>query len=529
MNSVDALTASGQARVQVGNITNNYSESATNQCLRDLRLTDPRDDKKRIEQTKGGLFRDSYHWIFDNADFRRWRDDLQSRLLWIKGDAGKGKTMLLCGIIDELESAADTGQLSYFFCQGTDSQLNSATAVVRGLVYLLVSRYPCLMSPLEKKYDEAGKRLFEDQNAFYALRDIFNAILRDLGLTGAYFVIDALDECEHDLPLLLEIIKETTTASLPIKWIISSRNRPDIERHLTLHDSRIRLSLELNAQHVSHAIELYIDHKVSQLKVIEHERTIQDQVITQMRQKAEGTFLWVALVFQELQNVFLSWDVLPLLEEIPTGLTPLYHRMMVQVERRRQFGICRHVLSAVTLARRPLYLPELPILAGIEGISHINELETIIHLCGSFITIRASKVYLIHQSAKEYLQASDKIFPSSRQPAHRGLFFRSLRALSRTLKKDIYGLRHRGFLAVEVQPPEPNPLGAVGYSCVYWVDHLLDAQNPDHHNKLSGKEETEIYGFLKTDFTHWLESLSLLGELPDGVASIRRLLYTIQV
>jgi len=50
-------------------------------------LTDPRDDKARIEQTKGGLLKDSYKWILDDRDFRRWRDDEHSRLLWIKGDA----------------------------------------------------------------------------------------------------------------------------------------------------------------------------------------------------------------------------------------------------------------------------------------------------------------------------------------------------------------------------------------------------------------------------------------------------------
>jgi hypothetical protein len=31
------------------------------ECIRHLRLTDPRDDKKRIEETKGGLLEDSYH------------------------------------------------------------------------------------------------------------------------------------------------------------------------------------------------------------------------------------------------------------------------------------------------------------------------------------------------------------------------------------------------------------------------------------------------------------------------------------
>ena len=40
-------------------------------CLQDLRLTDPRDDKKRIQDTKGGLLKDSYLWILQNSEFRQ--------------------------------------------------------------------------------------------------------------------------------------------------------------------------------------------------------------------------------------------------------------------------------------------------------------------------------------------------------------------------------------------------------------------------------------------------------------------------
>ena len=39
------------------------------QCLKYLRLTDPRDDKTRIERTKGGLLEDLYRWVLDNPDF----------------------------------------------------------------------------------------------------------------------------------------------------------------------------------------------------------------------------------------------------------------------------------------------------------------------------------------------------------------------------------------------------------------------------------------------------------------------------
>jgi hypothetical protein len=73
--------------------------------------------------------------------------------------------MLMCGIIDELrKSRPKTGHLS-FFCQATDLRINSATAVLRGLLYLLVDQQPSLVLHVQKRHNHAGKALFEDANA----------------------------------------------------------------------------------------------------------------------------------------------------------------------------------------------------------------------------------------------------------------------------------------------------------------------------------------------------------------------------
>jgi hypothetical protein len=86
-------------------------------CVQDLYVTNPRDDKKRIEDTKGGLLADSCCWIFENFEYKQWRNNESHTLLWIKGDPGKGKTMLLCGVINELEkSVAKSALPCYFFC-----------------------------------------------------------------------------------------------------------------------------------------------------------------------------------------------------------------------------------------------------------------------------------------------------------------------------------------------------------------------------------------------------------------------------
>ncbi|SPO02440.1 uncharacterized protein DNG_05113 [Cephalotrichum gorgonifer] len=280
-------------------------EEKNEKCLADLCTTDPRKDKKRIQRTKGGLLKDSYKWILKNQNFRTWRQDHGSRLLWVKGNPGKGKTMLLCGIIDELEnSLAGSGLLSYFFCQGTDSQINNATAVLRGLIYLLVKQQTSLISHVREMYGPDGKPLFREMNAWDAFSESFEKILRDPSLKNTYLIIDALDECETDLPQLLKLIVHNSSASPRVKWIVSSRNRPEIEQQLKLHDSGTALSLELseNAEQVTHAVGAYIDFKVSTVPSLQDDDEERNQVRDIMCQKANGTFLWVALVIKELEN-----------------------------------------------------------------------------------------------------------------------------------------------------------------------------------------------------------------------------------
>src|ERR1700740_1493970 len=307
-------------------------------CLADLLLTDPRNEKSRIERTKGGLLSDSFRWILNNSEFQRWREGKQSQLLWIKGDAGKGKTMLMIGIIGELQQqvaklgkSSATEVLSYFLCQGTDSRLNTATAILRGIIYLLASERPFLISHLRKKYDHAGRKLFEDSSAFYCLADVFRQMVQDPKLKAAYLAVDALDECEEGLPQLLDLITSTVSTQSCIKWIVSSRNRDDIEQWLGFDDSHTRLSLELNADHILHAVDVYIDFKVSQLISLRNDKALQEQIQDQIRQKSGGTFLWVALVFEELRGA-LRRNLSRVLDRIPKGLTPFYDRMLNQIQ-----------------------------------------------------------------------------------------------------------------------------------------------------------------------------------------------------
>ncbi|KAF1830511.1 HET-domain-containing protein, partial [Decorospora gaudefroyi] len=503
-------------------------------CLRDLRSSDPRDDKKRIEDRKGGLLAGSYRWVLDNTTFQQWQQEPNSRLLWVKGDPGKGKTMLLCGIINELESSMPPSVLlSYFFCQADDVRINSATAVLRGLLHMLVTQQPSLASHVRKKYDHAGKAIFEDANAWVVLTEIFTSMMHDRELETTYLVVDALDECVADLPKLLDLIIRTSTSSPRVKWLVSSRNENHIKERLKSISDEAKLSLELrqNAEQVAQCVDAYIDHKLSCLELL-GEADLRKQVRDKLHRKANGTFLWVALVMQELEKPE-TWDPLAVVEEAPAGLRQLYDRMMEQIQRlsARNVDICQSLLCATAVAYRPLYLAEMGSLCRSAGRTTMvaETVRRIAAMCGSFLTVRNEQVYLVHQSAKDYL--SDKmqaaVLPSQGE-MHYKLFAQSLELLSSRLKRDMYHLVEPGCSIDEVRVPDPDPLETARYSCVHWIDHLYESKALI--SSVGGLQTADVVNdFLRKKYLYWLEGLSLCKSVGKGAVSMEKLWFLVQM
>jgi hypothetical protein len=507
---------------------------SSKRCIQDIHGTDPRDDKKRIEETKGGLLADSYRWILDNTTFQQWQRSQHSQLVWIKGDPGKGKTMLLCGIIDELHnSLPKTALLAYFFCQATDSRINSATAVLRGLLYMLVKQQPSLALHIRKRRDYTGKTLFEDANAWVALTEIFVDVLRDPGMSTSYLLIDALDECVTDLPKLLSFVAKQSSASSRVKWVVSSRNLPHIEEQLEPAGHKVRLSLELNAQSVSAAVNVFIQHKVSQLAwQKKYDKQTHDAVLERLTANADGTFLWVALVCQDLQATARR-NVLKKLDTFPPGLNALYERMMQQINVSDDAELCKQVLALIALVYQPITLEELVALAEpLEDIADEAEVREIIGVCGSFLSLREDTVYFVHQSAQDFLfaKAYDKIFPHGAEAVHYAIFSRSLAILSQTLQRDMYSLEALGIAIEDVQPPKPDPLVALRYPCVFWIDHLYDSKPKSWEDGVSNLQVTgAIDEFIKKKYLYWLEGLSLCRSIGKGVVLMAKLCSLVQV
>lgn len=528
---VGYVSLKDNARAHIGNVV--HIHEAEDRCLPDLRNTDPRDDKARIEAFKGGLLEDSYRWILKHSDFQQWLNDESSRVLWIRGDPGKGKTMLICGIVDELDKT--DSQLSYFFCQASDERINSATAVLRGLIYLIVDHQPPLLSHVQKRYKHVGDALFKDVNAWSALSEIFLNILKDMDANSqqTYIVIDALDECVTDLAKLLDFIAIKSAVFSHVKWIVSSRNRPDIQERLAT-TQQVSLCLEHNEDSISTAVSAYIKHQVEWLaQKKQYSETTKATVQQHLSSNSNNTFLWVALVCQNLEKMSLK-NTIQQLDEFPPGLDSLYKRMIEQIHNlgdASDVKFCCQILATVLHVYRPVTIAELGILIDCPDAELVHKA---IGLCGSFLVVREGQVYIIHQSAKDYLSgaAASTLLPSP-TAIHGVILSQSLQAMSASLQRNIYNLESPSLSTNEIKAPDADPLEAIRYSCIYWIDHFCDIFPQDgqipSQNLINEEQCQMVLLFFRKYFLYWLEALGLLGHIEDTVLSIIRLMSLLKV
>ncbi|KAF4498458.1 Vegetative incompatibility HET-E-1 [Fusarium agapanthi] len=465
---------------------------------------------------------------------RKLNED-ESNRLW---DPGKGKTMLLCGIIDRLDETTP-GLISCFFCQATRNHQNSATAVLRGIIWSLAHQHPALVSHVRSDFDSAGEQAFNGPNNWEILSSILRRMISDSSNRvpeGTTIVIDALDECTTDTKKLLDLIVDfCANKESQVRWIVSSRNWVEFQDAFikkTRASQRVIVSLEDNEQvkeSISKAVDAFIEYKVEELERIK-ETKLEAEVHNILAEKSSSTFLWVALACQKLLSSDIDdWQILDTLKGFPSGLKDLYRRIIQEVKDSSHASQCRDILAVATLVHRPLSLAELS--SSAQSLSqHSNRLDALkkqVLRCKGFLVATEDVVSFMHQSAKDFLLedqlAKEFIWEAEEEEqlsesilrGHHTILVAMLEMMKKTLKYDIYDLKKPG---AEVQyldaKDDLDPLSPVKYACCYWADHISIFYDKIAFSTLE---------FLKTSVLYWLEACSLLGKVPIALLAIQRL------
>ncbi|RMJ08777.1 hypothetical protein CDV36_011613 [Fusarium kuroshium] len=255
--------------------------------------------KAQFEDSAGSLPRGVCSWIFEDVRFRKFLADPQPQMLWIHGVTGRGKTMLLCGIIDGLRETTDKA-ISYSFFRRTNSGIISTTAVVRELIHHLVVERPWLLKYVQESYELSGKTLSGDLNSLEDFFYVLQIILSHASMTDTVLIIDDAHERTTEVGTLLRLI--ANASQIPSKLILSSHSSMSIMDFWGQSNFE-KIDLNLARGQISQAISAYASYRVDSLAARKHhEDSLRRNLYEYLVSNAYGNFLWVSMVCRNLEH-----------------------------------------------------------------------------------------------------------------------------------------------------------------------------------------------------------------------------------
>lgn len=383
--------------------------------MRDLYTSDYEGHKNRNPQRTA----ETCEWVFNHAKYINWESQHTSSLLWVSADPGCGKFVLASFLIDRFKSSRFQNTLPsticFFFFKDDNDEQNNAISAISSILHQLLAATSKFIKHAHEQYIIKGERLFRE------LRSLWNILLSaatDETSKQVICIIDGLDECQNtSRSEFLQLLSEFCTKSIrqsqartQLKILLLSRPYIFIEDALH-HPLTIRMKMEDESDLTVADIELMIKHRIS---IFGNKRNVskngQKQLIDRLISSAGQTFLWVSLVLADLESSLRTSEATleKLLDQISANLYALYETILGKSQNPKN---ARKILYVIFGAARPLSLEEMNVAFVIkpedrhyERLNLESAIETIIRkLCGFFVKVIDSKIYLVHQTAREFL------------------------------------------------------------------------------------------------------------------------------
>ena len=395
---------------------------------------------RNIERLEG-----TCEWFTKHHLFNHWRNTEGSSLLWVSADPGCGKSVLTRYLVDVILPSSKDGSekgtespartVCYFFFKDefTD-QKSSANALCSILRQLLQQNSNLVRTEILDQFASEGSKYTE---SFQSLWDNFLTASLDPAAGEVICVLDALDECQiQDCRQLIEAICNLYDNGGPrgkLKFLVTSRpysHIQDIFQDLKDKIPTIHLQgeNEEEVRSISGEIDLVINHRIQRLGRRRNLTTDETSLLSQkFASVPHRTYLWAHLTLSFLeQAIILNKDSIDrILDDLPASVDQAYDKILSRSTDKEKSKL---ILEAIVAAVRPLTLEEMPVVLAIT-MEHVgskklaNSLEpvercstTIRNLCGLFVVLVDRRVYLLHQTAREFLLQSGTVSQALTRP-----------------------------------------------------------------------------------------------------------------
>jgi hypothetical protein len=489
-----------------------------------------------------------------------WADRRDERcIFWVNGVAGTGKSTIARTVARKYDDQKRLGA-SFFFSRG-GGDVNHAGKFFTSIAVQLASK----SFSLKRYICEAIK--VNSGVVSQTPRDQWNQlILEPLSKLEAdslqsplILVVDALDECEgeNDIREIIHLLaKVKSLETIQLRVLVTSR--PEIPIRPSFRAMPEILHQDLVLHNISRVIvdqdiSIFFMHKLSEIRNASEDLPVDwpgKETIDLLVLKAHGLFIYAATVCRFIEEGGEQWppqDLLDLVlpddrtsgslprkpgERVATHKSPTkeldeiytqvlkysFKRVHDEWDKQQLAEVFRQVVGAIIVLFEPLSTTALAglLFARKEIISlRLRHLRSVLDVPEN----QDSTVRLLHPSFRDFLldkqRCHDQHFWVDEKKTHKVLTESCLRLMCSHLKRDICDLQMPGVPISEVESSRVERYlpAHVQYACRYWVDHLTRS-DIDLYN--AGR----VHKFFQEHFLHWLEALSIMGKLSEGVFMI---------
>lgn len=374
-------------------------------------------------------------WIFEQEAYKSWvsADTAKgpTKLLWIHGPAGSGKTVLSASIIQQRTQFLDEGHsLLYCFCSPYAQAGSKFEDIVRTWIWQLIRRTPSVVGSIWEYMNSPDI----DKGTVASQTHVWKVWTDLLSKSpGCVVVIDGFDEFNEPYRRQSKFIQrlKAIAAKTNTGIMVTSRNEGDIRDDIlsTLEGPSDIMTLEcpVSKELVRADLDRLASSEISS-RLGGKSDEIKKELSSRLAEKSDGMFLWIKQQnLDQLQPTKNSTQLRQIVEKMPKTLVETYMRTWRDIEsrpdddRERTMAILRlvafslHPLTVVEIIEALLVTPNTTNLNIDDWPDEINEdyiRNEIKGLCGSLIDVRTSgdndcpgsrTLQLAHASVKEFL------------------------------------------------------------------------------------------------------------------------------
>jgi len=312
----------------------------------------------------------------------------------------------------------------YFFFKDDFEDQRSVVSALSCILYQLFFEKPSLLTDAILKRFEVGGEKFTSSSG--DLWETLIHVAKEPDAGEIVCLLDAIDECEDDGRAQLAKLLYNPHGSMDnsnLKFLLTSRPYSGIRQDFQplLQNTAcpmIHLSGESPEETVkiSREIDIFIVARVeaisARLVLAQDER---DLLLQRLMRVHNRTYLWVYLTLDLIESDYTDKSkIIEATSQLPETVDEVYEKILSKSHDPEK---ARKILHIVVAAARPPTLREMTLALTLRE-THLScrdlDLEPedrfrekVRNICGLFVTIINSKLYLLHQTAKEFLVQND--------------------------------------------------------------------------------------------------------------------------